>query len=127
MQNNDTVRLDRWLWASRFFKTRSLAVGAIKRGQITVNTQKAKPARQVSVGDVLHIRKAQLSYEVTITDLSTRRVSARFAQELYTELPGSTVAREQREQEIKANRQTLINGRVSKKDRRLQQAMKRQK
>ena len=126
MQNKDTVRLDRWLWATRFYKTRSLAVGAIKRGRITVNTRRAKPSRQVMVGDLLTIRKTQLIYEVSVIALSEKRLSARLAQALYTELPGSKAARELREQEIKANRQMRINGRPSKKDRRMQQAIKRQ-
>lgn len=125
MQNDTKVRLDRWLWAARFYKTRSLAVNAIKRGRITVNHRKAKPSRQITIGDALNIRKAQLVYEVTITALSEKRLSARLAQALYTELPASATAREQRVQEIKANRQTLIDGRPSKKDRRLQQLIKR--
>jgi ribosome-associated heat shock protein Hsp15 len=125
MQNDTKVRLDRWLWAARFYKTRSLAVNAIKRGRITVNHRKAKPSRQITIGDVLNIRKAQLVYEVTITALSEKRLSTRLAQALYTELPASATAREQRAQEIKANRQTLIDGRPSKKDRRLQQLIKR--
>ncbi len=126
MQNKDTVRLDRWLWATRFYKTRSLAVGAIKRGRITLNTRRAKPSRQVMVGDLLTIRKAQLVYEVSVVALSEKRLSARLAQVLYAELPGSMAARELREQEMKANWQKRINGRPSKKDRRLQQAIKRQ-
>lgn len=126
MQNESSVRLDRWLWAVRFYKTRSQAVDAIKRGRVTVNLRKAKPSRQVAVGDVLNIRKAQLIYEVSVGALSEKRLSARLAVELYTEFPASIVAREQRQQEIEANRKTLINGRPSKKDRRMQQAIKRQ-
>ena len=125
MQNSDAVRLDRWLWAARFYKTRSLAVAAIKRGRITVNEMKAKPSRRIMVGDRLNIRKAQLVYEVTVTALSEKRLSARLANALYIELPDSIAVRALREQELKANRQTLVNGRPSKKDRRLQQAMKR--
>jgi ribosome-associated heat shock protein Hsp15 len=125
MQNDTKVRLDRWLWAARFYKTRSLAVNAIKCGRITVNQRKAKPARQVTIGDALNIRKSQLVYEVTITALSEKRLSARLAQALYTELLASATARERRVQEIKAHRQTLIGGRPSKKDRRLQQRIKR--
>jgi ribosome-associated heat shock protein Hsp15 len=125
MQNSDAVRLDRWLWAARFYKTRSLAVAAIKRGQITVDERKAKPSRRTMVGDRLNIRKAQLIYQVTVTALSEKRLSARLASELYIELPDGIAVRELREQEIKAGRQTLVNGRPSKKDRRLQQAMKR--
>ena len=126
MPNKESLRLDRWLWATRLYKTRSLAVDAIKRGRITLNAHKAKPARHVMVGDQLSIRKAQLVYNVAVTALSEKRVSARFARGLYSESPASIAARELRIQEIKANRQKLIDGRPSKKDRRIQQAIKRQ-
>jgi ribosome-associated heat shock protein Hsp15 len=126
MQNNKTVRLDRWLWAARFYKTRSLAVAAIKRGRITIDAGKAKPARSVATGNRLTIRKAQLVYDVTILALSEKRLSARLASELYMELPDSIAERELRAQTIKANQQMLVNGRPSKKNRRLQQAIKRQ-
>ncbi len=126
MQNTTTVRLDRWLWAARFYKTRSLAVAAIKRGRIGIDAGKAKPARSVTTGNRLTIRKAQLIYDVTVLALSEKRLSARLASALYKESPDSIVERELRAQTIKANRQMQINGRPSKKDRRLQQAIKRQ-
>jgi len=125
MHNNDTVRLDRWLWAARFYKTRPLAVTAIKRGRITVNERKAKPSRRISLGDRLNIRKAQLVYEATVIALSEKRLSALLASALYIESPENIATRELREQELNSNRQALVNGRPSKKDRRLQQAMKR--
>ncbi len=124
--SNDTVRLDRWLWAARFYKTRSLAVNALKRGRIALDSGKAKPSRHIMTGDRLSIRKEQLMYEVTVVALSEKRLSARLARELYTETPDSVATRALREQEIKANRKMLIDGRPSKKDRRLQQAIKRQ-
>ena len=126
MQENKTVRLDRWLWAARFYKTRSLAAAAIKRGRITIDAGKAKPARSVATGNRLTIRKAQLVYNVTVLALSEKRLSARLASELYMELPDSIAERELRTQTIKANRQMLVNGRPGKKDRRLQRAIKRQ-
>ena len=126
MQNIKIVRLDRWLWAARFYKTRSLAVAAIKRGRITIDAGKAKPARSVAVGDRLTVRKAQFIYDVTVLALSEKRLGARFASELYTELPESIAERKLRAQTVMANRQILVNGRPSKKDRRLQQAIKRQ-
>jgi ribosome-associated heat shock protein Hsp15 len=125
MNNSDAVRLDRWLWAARFYKTRSLAVAAIKRGRVSVNERTAKPSRRIMLGDRLNIRRAQLVYEVTVTALSEKRLSARLAHDLYSESPDSIVVRELREQEVKASRQSLVNGRPSKKDRRMQQAMKR--
>lgn len=120
-----TVRLDRWLWAARFYKTRSLAVDAIKHGHITVSGLKAKPARQIGPGEVLRIRKAQLVYIVTVLGLSERRLGSELAQKLYTEAPDSIDVRKQRLREIKAERQTYINGRPSKKERRQQLAAKR--
>ena len=119
------VRLDRWLWAARFFKTRSLAVDAIKHGHVTVNELKVKPARQIGVGETLRIRKAQLIYNVFVVNLSERRLGAELAKELYTETAQSIEQRTQRLQEIKAERQTYIKGRPSKKDRRQQLAVKR--
>lgn len=125
MKDENKVRLDRWLWATRFYKTRSLAVDAIKSGRVTVNTQKAKPARQIGIGDQLTIRKAQLLYKLTVSGLSEKRQGAKLAQAHYTEQPDSRADREQRIEEIRAHRQTLIKGRPSKKDRRQQQAIKR--
>ncbi len=122
----EKLRLDRWLWAARFYKTRALAVGAIKRGHITVNQHRAKPAKLISIGDQLRIRKAQLVFNVTVEGLSDRRLGAKLAQALYTEPQPSIEAREQRQLEMKSVRQTLINGRPSKKDRRLQTGVKRQ-
>ncbi len=119
------VRLDRWLWAARFFKTRALAVDAIKHGHISVNGMKAKPARQISIADALRIRKAQLIYNVQVTGLSERRLGAALAQDLYREPEQSIAARVERIQEIKADRQNYINGRPSKKDRRQQMEAKR--
>ena len=120
-----TVRLDRWLWATRFYKTRSLAVDAIKHGHITVSGLKAKPSRQIGPGEVLRIRKAQLVYIVTVSGLSERRLGAELAHKLYTEASDSIDARKQRLREIKAERRTYINGRPSKKERRQQLAAKR--
>lgn len=119
------VRLDRWLWAARFYKTRALAVDAIKHGHITVNGLKAKPARQIGPGEELRIRKAQLVYIVTVSGSSKRRLGAELAQKLYTETADSIDVRTQRLGEIKAERQGYIKGRPSKKERRQQLAAKR--
>ena len=119
------VRLDRWLWAARFYKTRALAVDAIKHGHITVNGLKAKPARQIGIGEILRIRKAQLIYVISVTALSERRLGAELAQKLYAETAESIDVRSQRLLEIKAERQTYIKGRPSKKGRRQQLAAKR--
>jgi len=123
--DTEKVRLDRWLWAVRFYKTRALAADAIKHGHILLNGLKAKPARKIAHGDQLRIRKAQLIYEVKVEALGEKRVSAKLAQQMYSEDQQSIEAREQRQIAIRADRQTLINGRPSKKDRRQQQAIKR--
>jgi ribosome-associated heat shock protein Hsp15 len=126
MVDEKKMRLDRWLWAARFFKTRALAVNAIKRGQVTVNGQKSKPARLIAVCDELLIRKAQLIFKVTVRGLSEKRVGAALSQALFSESTDSIQAREQRQQEVMADRRSRIDGRPTKKNRRAQQAMKRQ-
>ena len=125
MNEQDRVRLDRWLWAARFFKTRSLAVEAIKGGRVTVNGLRAKPARLIARGERLSIRKGQLQFELEVLDLSEKRLGALLAQGLYREEEASRATRQQRAEEIRAHRQTLVRGRPSKKERRLQQAVKR--
>lgn len=93
-QNNDcqreTVRLDQWLWAARFFKTRPVAVQNIKNGRVLVNGQRAKPARTVSVGDTLTIQKTpELCFEVNVLALENKRLGAKLATALYQETEAS--------------------------------------
>lgn len=121
----EKIRLDRWLWAARFYKTRAYAVSDIKRGRVMINGQKAKPAKQIIIGDVIRIRKASLVFNVTVTVLSDKRLGPKLAQLLYSEPQSSIRTREEQVLQIKASRQTLIEGRPNKKDRRLQQAFKR--
>lgn len=121
----EKVRLDRWLWAARFYKTRAYAVSEIKRGRVTINTQKAKPAKQIVVGDAIRIRAAPLVFNVTVRALSEKRLGAKLAQLLYDEPVSSIQARELQLQQNKAARQVLIDGRPNKKHRRRQQALKR--
>lgn len=90
-----TVRLDLWLWAARFFKTRSLAKHAIETGKIEIGGQRAKPSRAVRVGDVLRISRAEEVFEVEVRGLSDTRGPASVAQALYAESEASRVAREQ--------------------------------
>jgi ribosome-associated heat shock protein Hsp15 len=89
----DTVRIDKWLWAARFFKTRSLAARACELGRIQCNKQPVKPARDVRVGDVLQIRTEAGDFEVEVMLLSEIRGPAPVAQTLYRETESS---REQR-------------------------------
>jgi ribosome-associated heat shock protein Hsp15 len=90
------IRLDKWLWAARFFKTRSLATEAINGGKVHVNDARVKPARAVQIGDRLEIRRGHEEYEVIVKDLSDRRGPAREAVLLYEETAASIAKREQR-------------------------------
>ncbi|HEY9102489.1 RNA-binding S4 domain-containing protein [Chitinimonas sp.] len=92
------VRLDKWLWAARFFKTRSLAGEAIGAGHVAVNGERAKPARQLRCGDLLRIRTTGDEFEVHVRGLSEKRGPASVAQTLYEETAGSTVARAARKE-----------------------------
>ena len=102
MSAADAVRLDRWLWAARFFKTRRLAVDAIKGGKVSVDGARAKPARAVKVGQRLIIRKGPQTFEVDVEGLSEQRGPAPEAQKLYTETAASQTAREQQRAEWRA-------------------------
>ena len=115
------VRLDKWLWAARFYKTRSLATEEIGKGRITVNDQPAKPARDVKVGDRLEIRREGTVRTVVVRGLSHVRGPAPVAQALYEETPESVAARakaaEQRRFGVEPA-QALTEGRPTKRDRR---------
>jgi ribosome-associated heat shock protein Hsp15 len=87
-------RIDRWLWAARFYKTRSLAVEEIERGRVQVNGQEAKPARAVKPGDVVSLRQGWVLRVVVVKGLSEVRGPAPAAQQLYEETPESVLARE---------------------------------
>lgn len=89
------VRLDLWLWAARFFKTRSLAKQAIETGRIEIGGQRAKPARAVRAGDALRIARGEETFEVEVRGLSDTRGPASIAQTLYAESEASKLAREQ--------------------------------
>jgi ribosome-associated heat shock protein Hsp15 len=91
----DAVRIDKWLWAARFFKTRSLASTAVAGGRVHVNGERAKAAKLVHVGDVLQISKGTERWTVRVEQLAERRGSASAAQALYTEAEDSRTAREQ--------------------------------
>ncbi|ABI56522.1 RNA-binding S4 domain-containing protein [Alkalilimnicola ehrlichii MLHE-1] len=94
------VRLDRWLWAARFFKTRRLAVEAIKGGKVEVDGVNAKPAREVGAGNRVRVRKGAITFEVVVRDVANQRGPAKVAQQLYEETPESVAAREKvREQQ----------------------------
>jgi len=90
----DKVRIDKWLWAARFFKTRSMAARAVSGGKVHVNGARIKPARIVQPGDELRIRRGELEFIVIIQDVSGKRRPAREAQLLYEETEDSLRLRE---------------------------------
>jgi ribosome-associated heat shock protein Hsp15 len=90
----DKIRLDKWLWAARFYKTRSLAVQEIGKGRVLVNNQLAKPSREVATGDLVGIRKEDSPVHVVVRALSSVRGPAPVARLLYEETPESVAARE---------------------------------
>ncbi|MGV6857679.1 MAG: RNA-binding S4 domain-containing protein [bacterium] len=92
--SDNKVRLDKWLWASRFFKTRSLASAAVSGGKVHCNGQRCKPSRTVNIGDELEIHRGLERYVVTVEGLSEKRGPAPVARTLYTETAESLVARE---------------------------------
>ena len=94
-EDNDRIRLDKWLWAARFYKTRSVAAEAVEGGKVLVNGARVKPARALKVGDELVIRTLSAIFTVHIQELSTQRGSAKDAATLYTETERSKVDREQ--------------------------------
>jgi len=97
MERNETlqVRLDKWLWAARLFKTRGLAGAAIRTGKVRANGERVKPARPVRVGDELHLRRGGMQMTIVVTQLSSRRGPAAQAAGLYQETPESRAAREE--------------------------------
>lgn len=114
------VRLDKWLWAARFFKTRSLATEAVIGGKVELNGQRPKPAKAVKVGDQLRIRLGPFVHAITVRGLAERRGPAAAAALLFEESPESIAARERlREQHrLAPSAQYEEGGRPTKKDRR---------
>ncbi len=115
------VRIDKWLWAARFFKTRSLAAQAVEGGRVRLNGQRVKPARVLSAGDELAIRIGELEWTVVVSMLDDRRGPAEAARRLYAE----TEASRARRREAEAARKLHVGpvreerGRPTKRDRRL--------
>ncbi len=122
MQSHDATerfRIDKWLFAARFFKTRSLAAEAIERGRVTLNDQRVKPAKVLAVGDMLAIRIGKVQYVVKVLALSNKRGSAPQAQQLYSETIESREQRELLAARLKAQPQPFFTkGRPTKRDRR---------
>ena len=112
------MRLDKWLWAARFYKTRSLAVGAIEAGHVSVNGERAKPAKVVRVGDTIVVRRPPYEHHVVVKGLSERRGSGADAALLYDETAESKARRAAMAAEIKSMPAPRFSGRPTKKTRR---------
>ena len=115
-----SVRIDKWLWAARFFKTRALAAKACDIGRIRSKGIEAKPAREVRVGDMLHVKNEGGDFEIEVLELSEMRGPAAVAQKLYRETEASKELRLKAAEERKAMQQfaPLPERRPSKRDRR---------
>jgi len=114
------VRLDKWLWAARFFKTRALAATAIETGKVEVNGERAKRAKQLQVGDELRIRLGPYHHIVTVRAVSEHRGPASIATTLYEETEESRKTREAMQLQVRAAQSVpgYDRGRPTKKDRR---------
>lgn len=120
--SSETLRLDKWLWAARFFKTRQLAAEAINGGKVQLNGQRSKPGKPVQIGNVLHINKEGLEWDIRIEQLPKQRRPAAEALHFYTESAESQVRRAARKEEDRLLRQALPpqpQGKPNKRDRRL--------
>ncbi len=115
------LRLDKWLWAARFYKTRALATDEIDRGRVRVNEQVVKPARELKPGDLVELRQGVVLRTVLVRGLSAVRGPAPVAQQLYEETPASIAAREaaaERRRLAPEPAEALVQGRPTKRDRR---------
>ncbi len=119
-EDDARVRLDKWLWAARFYKTRGLASDAIAGGKVQVNGDRAKRARPVQPGDEIRIRQGLYEHHVVVRALSGRRGPASAAAELYEETPASRAAREAMAVQLRSVHAAFVpdKGRPTKKDRR---------
>jgi ribosome-associated heat shock protein Hsp15 len=123
-----SVRIDKWLWAARFFKTRALATDAVLGGHVHLNGARVKPAKDVRVGDTLEIRIGVTSRTVVVAGLADRRGPASVAAALYEETAESREAREQQALERRLAPPPLgaeLGGRPTKQDRRRLDALRR--
>src|SRR5687767_10134452 len=119
-QANTEIRLDKWLWAARFFKTRALAAEAVTGGKVNINGARAKPSRTIRPGDELTIRRSSYEWTVIVKGSSRLRGPAPQAQQLYEETEESKRKREAAAAQLKLERPAESDspGRPSKKDRR---------
>jgi len=117
----DRVRIDKWLWAARFFKTRSLASEAVSGGKVELNGERTKPSRPLQIGDRLRIRLGPYDHHVIVRVLSEHRGPAPVARTLYEETAESIAARERLAEQLRLSPALFVyeeRGRPTKKDRR---------
>ena len=115
------ARIDKWLWAARFFKTRTLATEAVDKGRVRLDGERTKPAHPIKVGSLVLIDNGTTTWEVTVRDLAEIRGSATAAQLLYLETPESSARRANEALQHRLYREpgTTLKGRPTKRDRRL--------
>jgi ribosome-associated heat shock protein Hsp15 len=120
---NEPVRIDKWLWAARFFKTRRLAAEAVAGGKVEVNGDRPKPSRIVRVGDTISIRRGLYEWTIVVKDIARLRGPTSQAQKLYQETDESVRKRDAAIAQLKLERSPEFDapGRPSKKDRRAMQ------
>jgi ribosome-associated heat shock protein Hsp15 len=117
----DRVRIDKWLWAARFYKTRSIASDAIAGGKVELNRERVKPAKMIQVGDEIRLRLGPYEHVVIVRALSERRGPASVAATLYEETPASIAARAKHAEQLRMAPAAFVyeeKGRPTKRDRR---------
>lgn len=120
-EDSDRVRVDKWLWAARFFKTRSLATEAVAGGKVEVNGERAKPSKAIKPGDEVRLRLGAFEHILIVRALSERRGPASVAQTLYEETAASREARDRLAEQLRMAPAPFVyeeKGRPTKKDRR---------
>ena len=125
-EHDNGVRLDRWLWAARFFKTRAEAVEAVRAGHVLLNDHRTRSAKSIRCNDRLRIRRKTAVYHITVQQLIDKRVSAAIAAQTYVEDPDSIERREALRQQLRLQPQPVrqSRGRPDKKERRQLQQMR---
>jgi ribosome-associated heat shock protein Hsp15 len=117
----DSLRIDKWLWAARFYKTRSLACDEVTKHRVQINGQDVKPAREVKVGDTLIVRQGNITKTVQVKGISAARGPAPVAQQLYEETPESIALRARQAEQNRMAAEpahSIEHGRPTKRDRR---------
>ena len=117
----DKLRIDKWLWAARFYKTRSLAVEEVDKGRVRINDLEAKPSREVKAGDTVALRQGAVVRTLIVRGISSQRGSAPVAQQLYEETAESLVLRAKATEQRRLHSEpasSLEHGRPTKRDRR---------